>query len=148
MTADAATISSPLHIGIENSRRFRALPVYATLLAYGRQGYEDMLRRQIRLARQIARYIDEHSQFELLPKSAASTAERIGSIYIIVLFKAKDDDLNKELVQRVNSMSRVYVSGTSWDGAPACRFAVANWRVDVERDMALVRNVLDTVAGE
>jgi hypothetical protein len=38
------------------------------------------------------------------------------------------------------------VSGTQWEGRAAARFAVANWQVDVERDSAVIRDVLDEVA--
>jgi hypothetical protein len=34
-----AAIPSPLNCGIENSRRFRALPLYAGLLEQGKTGY-------------------------------------------------------------------------------------------------------------
>ena len=134
-------VPSPLNIGIENSRRFRALPVYATLAAYGVEGYRDMLERQIKLSRAIARYISSSSKYELLPEG---TSEK--RIYVIVLFRAKDRSVNEQLVSRINALRQVYVSGTQWKGEPAARFAVANWMVDVERDMALIKSILDEVA--
>ena len=137
----APAIASPLNIGIENSRRFRALPVYATLLAYGRAGHRDMLERQIRLARRLADFIDSHEAYELLPRSTPRT------VYIIVLFRAKQDDLNGELAKKINSAGKMYVSGTVWEGEQACRIAISNWKVDVERDFQLVRQVLDNVAS-
>ncbi|KAJ7026134.1 tyrosine decarboxylase [Mycena alexandri] len=48
------SIPSPLNLGLENSRRFRALPVYASLLACGRIWYCTLLERRIALARRIA----------------------------------------------------------------------------------------------
>ncbi|GME35815.1 Pyridoxal phosphate-dependent decarboxylase [Neofusicoccum parvum] len=143
-----SSIPSPLNIGIENSRRFRALPVYATLIAYGKEGYREMLERQIRLSRAIAGLILDHPAYELLAQSSASRKEILDDIYIIVLFRAKDEQLNRELVCRINATSKVYVSGTSWEGAPACRFAVSNWQVDIERDLKVVSEVLDTVSQE
>jgi hypothetical protein len=35
-------IPSPLFVNIENSRRFRALPVYASLLSLGKEGYQSL----------------------------------------------------------------------------------------------------------
>ena len=69
------------------------------------------------------------------------------NIYIIALFRARDEALNEELVQRINSKRRIYVSGTQWEGRPAARFAVASWMVDVERDLALVKEILESVAA-
>ncbi|KAK0869508.1 hypothetical protein LTR87_013719 [Friedmanniomyces endolithicus] len=138
------TIPSPLNLGIENSRRFRALPVYATLAAYGREGYREMLERQIKLARGIAAYLLQSKEYQLLPRPSSlevSDARRLQDIYIIVLFRAIDDQLNKTLVQRLNATRRLYVSGTQWEGAPAVRFAIANWQVN-GRDLDLVKEVL------
>lgn len=62
-------IPSPLNIGIENSRRFRALPVYASLLSYGQTGYQTMLQKQIRLARKIAWWLFVHPEYTVLPEN-------------------------------------------------------------------------------
>jgi glutamate/tyrosine decarboxylase-like PLP-dependent enzyme len=143
---DSDSIMSPLNIGLENSRRFRALPVYASLVAYGRDGYRNMLGRQITLSRDIAQYILESSEYELLPESSASAADILGGTYIIVLFRAKDEELNRQLVNKIKATRKIYVSSTSWNGKPACRFAVSNWMTDVERDLPIIVQVLDDVA--
>ena len=141
LQTSATSIPSPLNLGLENSRRFRALPVYASFLAYGADGYLDMITRQVELARGIAKYISDSNMYELLPKG-----NEIENVYIIVLFRAKDEELNKNLVKKVNSSRRIYVSGTQWDGRPAARFAVASWMVSYARDMEIVKQVLDEVA--
>ncbi len=138
-------IKSPLNIGLENSRRFRALPVYGTLVSYGRCGYRDMLHRQIRMARAVALFFHEHPDFQLLPQSISDTAKVKQYIFMIVLFKAKDQNLNESLVKRINSTSRIYVSSTTWDGSPACRIAVANWQVDLRRDFKILQAVIEDV---
>ena len=150
-TKNAATdtIQSPMNIGIENSRRFRGLPVYATLMAYGREGYTNMLKRQIRFARAVAAHFYDHANFELLPKDVFSDRATIDQhVFIIVLFRAKNIALNDTLVKRMNASSKMYVSGTVWDDCPASRIAVSNWQVDPARDLNVVRTVLENVLSE
>lgn len=144
-STEPKTIQSPLNIGIENSRRFRGLPVYATLVAYGRRGYTEMLRRQITLARRIASYLFEHEHFDLLPRTSRCWLEIEQDIFIIVLFRGKDDTFNSSLVSRINSTSRIYVSGTTWLDHPATRLVVANWQADPERDFKIVQSVMKDV---
>ncbi|MCJ1397420.1 hypothetical protein MMC11_000613 [Xylographa trunciseda] len=139
------SIPSPLNVGIENSRRFRGLPVYATLMAYGRAGYIDMLERQVRFAQAVARYIDSHDDFDILPENFQGSSTMTETIFIVVLFRAKDDNLNRSLVSRINASSMMYVSGTMWSGNLASRIAVANWQVDLTRDLAIVKAVLEGV---
>ncbi|KAF1843857.1 PLP-dependent transferase [Cucurbitaria berberidis CBS 394.84] len=141
-------IMSPLNVGLENSRRFRALPVYASLLCYGQGGYRDMLERQINLTRGIARFITESDDFELLPVFDGSMEEVLSNIYIIVLFRAKDEKLNEQLVNKIKATRKIYLSGTSWDGKPACRFAVSNWMTDVDRDLPIIRKVLQDISED
>ncbi|KAF2018403.1 pyridoxal-dependent decarboxylase [Aaosphaeria arxii CBS 175.79] len=141
-------IMSPLNIGLENSRRLRALPVYASLAAYGRDGYREMLERQIILSRGIAEYILDSEHFELLPQFESERTQILQNIYIIVLFRAKDDGLNDELVNRIKGTKKVYVSGTAWAGKPACRFAVSNWMADVNKDLPIIKGVFEDVISE
>ena len=149
LASGPSSIASPLNTGLENSRRFRALPVYAVLLAYGRAGLAEMFTRQVRLARAVSEFLDLNERYELLAQGSTQSRQvskdrqSYEDTHIIVLFRAKDDRVNGELVKRINSTRKMYVSGTKWDGKPACRIAVSTWKVDVERDLKLIRDVLD-----
>jgi hypothetical protein len=50
------------------------------------------------------------------------------------------------LTAKINKTSRMFVSGSSWQGKTATRIAISNWRVDVERDVTLITDVLTQVA--
>lgn len=140
------SIVSPLNIGLENSRRLRALPVYASLTAYGSAGYRAMLERQVTLARRIAEYIDQSDEFELLPNFNGTREEKLINIFIVVMFRAKDEALNNTLVDKIKADKRIYVSGTAWGGKPACRFAISNWMSNVEKDFPVIEEVLAQVS--
>ncbi|KAF7889727.1 uncharacterized protein EAF02_002142 [Botrytis sinoallii] len=145
LSSGPSSIPSPLNIGLENSRRFRALPVYAVLLAYGREGLSQMFARQVRLARGISKFLDAHVGYELLARGKSENENAIENTHIIVIFRAKDDSTNNELVKRINATRKMYVSGTKWGERPACRFAISTWKVDVEKDLQLIQDILDGV---
>ena len=67
----------------------------------------------------------EHEEYELLPESGEGVPVRLADIFIIVLFRAKDESLNDGLVKKINNTKMIYCSGTSWAGKPATRFAVS-----------------------
>lgn len=142
-SAGASAIPSPLNIGLENSRRFRALPAYAVLRSEGRSGLAAILGRMVVLARKLAAWIRASEAYELLPEGAWDIEEMT---HMVVLFRARDEVLNGELVGRINGTREVYVSGTSWKGRKAVRVAVGSWRVDVERDFEVVTRVLGDIA--
>ena len=122
--------------------------MYATLMAYGRAGYTDMLERQVRVARVVAQWLRRHEMFDTLPEDMQESQGALQEIYIIVLFRAKDAALNKQLVQKVNESSKIYASGTLWNEEPACRLAVANWQVNIEDDFATIKEVLTDVVRD
>ncbi|PQE33017.1 pyridoxal-dependent decarboxylase protein [Rutstroemia sp. NJR-2017a WRK4] len=138
------SIPSPLNHGLENSRRFRALPVYAVLLSYGRDGLAEIFAQQVRLARGIAGFLEGCEGYELLAEGEGGRVE-IEKIHVVVIFKARDRVVNEELVGRINRTGKVYVSGTKWGGEAACRFAVGTWMVDGEGDLEVIRGVLEGV---
>lgn len=121
------------------------------LLALGREGLAEMFTRQVRLARAVSKFLDSNDGYEVLAQGPTEGHEKskegrsYDDTHIIVLFRAKDDAVNEELVKRINSTREMYVSGTKWDKKPACRIAVSTWKVDVERDLGMIRGVLEAV---
>ena len=142
-SGSVASIPSPLNVGLENSRRFRALPVYAALLSEGYAGMARLVANMVKLSRRIAAFLRDSPHYELLP------SEEVGldGIFMIVLFRAKDGALNDALVEKINETRQMYVSGTAWRGEKAVRIAVSNWRVNVERDFEVVAGILNAVAA-
>ncbi|KAM0744507.1 hypothetical protein ACQRIT_000996 [Beauveria bassiana] len=151
-TTTTSDIPSPLNMGLENSRRFRALPVYAVLLSEGRPGLAALLGAMTQLSRAIAAFLRDSPDYELLPEEndgandAKEEEEEEEEIFISVLFRATNAALNETLVARINDTRQLYVSGTTWRGRKAVRIAVSNWRVNAERDAAVVREILTCVA--
>lgn len=136
------SIPSPLNIGLENSRRFRALPAYVVLLSEGRVGMAGLLANMVELSRKVAAFLRDSEHYELLPDESANLDE----IFMIVLFRAKDTALNEVLVEKINQTRQMYVSGTKWGGQKAVRMAVSTWKVDVARDYKVVTSILADVA--
>jgi glutamate/tyrosine decarboxylase-like PLP-dependent enzyme len=139
-SSSAATIPSPLNVGLENSRRFRALPAYAALLSEGRPGFAKLVSNMVQLSRRLAAFLRDSDDYELLPNAD------LDEVFIIVLFRAKNPELNSRLVEEINQTRQMYVSGTAWKGDKAVRVAVSNWKVDVERDFKVVTAILTAVA--
>ncbi|KAI1637014.1 pyridoxal-dependent decarboxylase [Biscogniauxia mediterranea] len=140
----ASEIQSPLNIGLENSRRFRALPAYAVLMSEGKDGLAEMFARMVRLARGIAQAIQESDNYIWLPDESADTEDT----HIVVLFRAKNEKLNEVLVKTINESAEWYVSGTKWKGQSACRVAVASWRAHDIDDLELVKRSLAAMAAQ
>jgi len=130
-------------LGPESSRRARALPIWASLAAYGRDGFRAMVERHCDLARHLAARVD-----------AAPDLERLADVPLnIVCFRyhpsdvddeARLDELNRRLADALLDDGRVYAGGTVYRGRAALRPAISNWRttaadldylVDVVRDL-------------
>lgn len=150
LSAGASAFPSPLNIGLENSRRFRALPAYAVLLSEGRPGIARLLSNMVDISRRLAAFLRDSPHYEMLLESnggdAGHDAAVDDGVFMIVLFRAKDSGLNEVLVDRINGTRQMYVSGTSWAGQKAVRVAVSNWKVDVERDFKVVTRILTDIA--
>ncbi|KAI5797645.1 pyridoxal phosphate-dependent transferase [Geopyxis carbonaria] len=122
--ADGERVESPLNTHLENSQRFRALPVYATLTAYGAAGYGELVGRLVAHARGIAGIVAGIPELELLPEGAG-----VAEVFVVVLFRARDEAVNRGLRERINAAGGMYVSPAMWGGRSAVRCAVGNWRV-------------------
>jgi glutamate/tyrosine decarboxylase-like PLP-dependent enzyme len=129
----------------ENSRRARALAVWATLRAYGRSGYRQMVERHLSLAQYLARRVDDSPELERLAEVPLN----------IVCFRAAPpgisddqlDDFNSRLGDALRADGRVFAGTTTYAGKTALRPAIVNWQtqredidllVDVTRELVCV----------
>jgi glutamate/tyrosine decarboxylase-like PLP-dependent enzyme len=126
-------------MGPELSRRARSLAVWATLRAYGRDGYRTIVERCLDNAAHLARLAEESDDAELLLPAPLN----------IVFFRyrppdaseAELDELNLAIEQEILKDGRVYLGTTRWNGVVGFRPAFVNWR-STKEDAALV---LETV---
>ncbi|WWC87204.1 uncharacterized protein L201_002090 [Kwoniella dendrophila CBS 6074] len=154
-TVLAKDVPSPLFVNIENSRRFRALPLLASLLSLGKEGYRDIITRNIKFARSIATFISKSEDYELLNPSPGDFLVDNSIIPSnIVLFRASpsstffpssDPSASIRLTKKINDSRKLYVSATSWRGQGAIRMAVSNYLTTEERDLEIVLDVLKRV---
>jgi glutamate/tyrosine decarboxylase-like PLP-dependent enzyme len=126
-------------LGPESSRRARSLAVWATLRAYGREGYRSVVEGHLDLAQRLAQRVREAADLELLAD--------VG--FDIVCFRYRPsgmsdgpelDDLNRRLGAAVIEDGRVFFGTTSYGGRVAFRPAIVNWRTRDE-DIDLVADV-------
>ena len=126
-------------LGPESSQRARAFTVWATLRAYGADGYRAMIERHLGLAQRVARRIDD-----------APDLERLADVPLnIVCFRYRPPDadageldpLNRRLADAIVADGRVYVGTTVFEGAVAFRPAIVNWRT-TESDVDLLVDVV------
>jgi glutamate/tyrosine decarboxylase-like PLP-dependent enzyme len=129
----------------ENSRRARALAVWATLRAYGRAGYREMVERHLAIAQHLARRVD-----------AAAELERLAEVPLnIVCFRARPpgvleselDELNRRLGAELLRDGRVFAGTTTYDGKVAFRPAIVNWQTGTADVDLLVEVLLELIAA-
>ncbi|WP_280394572.1 pyridoxal phosphate-dependent decarboxylase family protein [Nocardia brasiliensis] len=134
-TLDDEQLSYNMH-GPESSRRARAFPIWATLRAYGRTGYREMIERHLDVAAHLGQVVDAAADFELLaPVQLCVTCFRYRPPGVA---EADLDDLNARLGAAVLADGRVYVGTTKYRGVTALRPTFVNWRItEPEADLLI-----------
>ncbi|KAJ3195365.1 hypothetical protein HK101_000407 [Irineochytrium annulatum] len=159
----SSSIPSPLTVGIENSRRFRALPLYANLVSLGRQGFHEMVERNLVFTRRLADWLHARKEVDVLNYCPRDGDVGYGELLNIILFAPSADapeelrnpvDGNARMVARINDTGKMYVTPTAWRGRKATRLAVSNWRTGTalwkdgdkdDPDLDIVKAVLTSV---
>jgi aromatic-L-amino-acid/L-tryptophan decarboxylase len=129
-----------LDYGPQNSRGFRALKVWLALQQVGRKGYEEMLAEDIQLASTLHKLVATHPELEPLTYSLSITTFR----YIPSDLKLNSDrvqeylnQLNTELLTRLQNSGEAYLSNAVIDGKFALRACIVNFRTSFEDIEAL-----------
>jgi len=124
--------------GIQLGRRFRALKAWVIWRSLGRGGVVARLREQIRLANLLADWIRSDDRFELsaqpsmgvvcfrftgaaAPPPRAGTAARGRADSI-----DPTDAINSDIVERINSSGRAYLTQTKLRGETVMRIGLGN----------------------
>ena len=122
----------------ENSRRCRALPVWFSLMAYGKEGYRGIVENSIRLAALLGERIQASSYFMLAAPVHMN----------VVCFTVKKElDREKrvmDVLKRVNERGIVFMTATHLNKLPCIRAALVNWRT-TEKDIQIAMNELNNV---
>lgn len=131
------------HFVPENSRRFRALPAWFTLMAYGRAGYQEIVERTCDLARQLGDAIETSANFTLLAPVRMNVvcftlAVDPGQLSMAVI---------DQFLAQLRDDGRVFLTRTNYQGTPAIRAAFSNWRTTAN-DIKIAWQAIQEVAAQ
>jgi glutamate/tyrosine decarboxylase-like PLP-dependent enzyme len=114
------------HYTPENSRRWKALPAWFTMMAYGKEGHTEIVERNCDCAFQLGNRIKESGAFKLLSPVRMN----------VVCLTLNVPELSMELIQHflsaVRDDGRVFFTPTLYKGVPAIRAAISNWQTTTD----------------
>ena len=119
-----------LNVLPENSRRLRALPVWFSLLAYGKNGFQDIVENSAALALHFGEELTETGNFELLAPIRLNN----------VCFTLKGDHNQEKVPQfltHLNDGGKVFMTPTVYQNRKGIRASFVNWRT-TESDIRIV----------
>src|SRR3954471_17408902 len=129
--------------GLELSRRFRALKLWATLRFHGARRLAAAIGEDIRLAAHLAALLSDADDFELLARPGLSIC-----CFPHTPARGLDEPAlaahNERILDALQRDGRVYLSNATVDGRFALRACITNFRTtpaDVERVLAVVREL-------
>ncbi len=122
-------------------RRFRALKLWFVIQHYGVEGLQFLVRRHVDLAQTFLSWVQDDSRFELMAPAPLN----------LMCFRLKaPDELNEELLRRLNRSGRLYLSHTRLNGKYTIRFCVGQTRTElhhIERAWDAIREEADALLG-
>ncbi len=131
--------------GIPLGRRFRGLKLWFVIRDFGVEGLRQVLREHIRLAGQVRRWVEEASGWEVLAPSP----------FGLVCFRyrpkgmteddPKVDEINRELLARVNATGKALLTHTTLKGKYAIRWSIGSLQVE-ERHVRATWELLQQAA--
>lgn len=129
------------HYTPENSRRFRALPAWFTLVAYGREGYREIVERNCNAAHQLGTRISQSDTFRLL------APVRMNVVCFTLNTKAYTMPEIQQFLNAVRDDGQVFFTPTIYKGTPGIRAAVSNW-LTTPADIDIAFSALSKIAAQ
>lgn len=113
----------------ENSRRLKALPVWFSLLAYGRQGYQEIVENSVAMALEFDSFIVQNDNFELLAPT------RLNNVCFTLAGDHNQEKVNLFLTN-LNDRGKVFMTPTVYKNRKGIRASFVNWRT-TEKDIQI-----------
>ncbi|MEO6174257.1 MAG: pyridoxal-dependent decarboxylase [Flavobacterium circumlabens] len=129
-----------LNVLPENSRRLRALPVWFSLLAYGKEGFCDIVENSVHLALHFGNALIEDGHFELLAPIRLNN----------VCFTLKGNHNQEKVASfltHLNDSGKVFMTPTVYQNKKGIRASFVNWRTS-EKDIKMVIEEMKAIISE
>jgi glutamate/tyrosine decarboxylase-like PLP-dependent enzyme len=126
----------------EFSRRARGFAVYAALRELGRRGVAELVERCCGCARLMAE--------ELARDPWVTVLNDVVLNQVLVRFARDGANVTVEVIEAVQREGTCWMSGTEWEGEPAMRISVCNWRTtedDIRRSARAILAQAGVAAG-
>lgn len=107
----------------ENSRRLKALPVWFSLLAYGKQGFQDIVENSVAMALLFNDFIVQNENFELLAPT------RLNNVCFTLSGEQNQEKVNLFLTH-LNDKGKVFMTPTVYQNRKGIRASFVNWRTN------------------
>ena len=123
----------------ESSQRVRALPVWMTLAAYGRDGYAVLVERCCDLAADLGNRVETSEGFRLL------SPVRLNGVCFTLAGEPSADDV-AAFLGRLRASGAAFMTPTTYRGTPGVRASVTNWRTrraDIDAAWMAMERALD-----
>jgi len=119
-----------LNVLPENSRRLRALPVWFSLLAYGKEGFCDIVENSASMANHFGNELIEDGNFELLAPI------RLNNVCFTLKGNHNQEKVS-EFLTLLNDKGKVFMTPTVYENLKGIRASFVNWRTN-ETDIKVV----------
>lgn len=124
-----------VHLTPENSRRLRALPAWFSLMAYGAQGYREIVERNCELAQLLGEKMACSRYFKLL------APVRLNVVCFTLEGEENSLDTIKKFLVILRDRGKVFLTPTVYKDTPAIRAALVNWQTQ-ETDIEIAWDAL------
>jgi aromatic-L-amino-acid decarboxylase len=128
VTPEGESVTNLMDYGPALGKRFRALKLWFVLRCFGAEGVAARIREHVRLAAELAAWVDAEPGWERMAPTLLS----------LVVFRHLPDGMsdeqvdahNEAIMAAVNAGGRIFISHTKLGGRIALRFAIGNLRTE------------------